>query len=151
MDDASGTGVRRGTIGGMTPTPTPSWFPPDLTLLDERPHWYDAGLPRPELQWWVYDDHGRAVYRLDIALPDVRFAAEYDGRRFHDDNDEQREHDDGRRGWLDRSRSWNIEVFDQDDVYAPRADPSPRLQGGVRMARSRSGLWVPESAYRTQS
>ncbi len=116
-----------------------------------RLHWYDAGLPRPELQWWVYDDHGRAVYRLDIALPDVRFAAEYDGRRFHDDNDEQREHDEERRGWLDRSRGWNIEVFDQDDVYAPRADPSPRLQGGVRMARSRAGLWVPESAYRSQS
>src|SRR5206468_3759671 len=30
-------------------------------------HWYDAGLPRPELQVWVYDDDGVGVYRLDIA------------------------------------------------------------------------------------
>ena len=115
-----------------------------------RLYWYDAGLPRPELQWWVHDDHGRPVYRLDIALPEIRFAAEYDGRRFHDENDEQREHDDDRRGWLDRRRSWKIEAFDQDDVYASLADPIPRLQDGARMARSRTGLWVPESAYRTQ-
>jgi hypothetical protein len=116
-----------------------------------RLHWYDAGLPAPELQWWVYDERGVAMYRLDLALPDLRYAAEYDGRRFHDDNDEQREHDDERRGWLDTRQRWVIGVFDQDDVYAPRADPSPRLLEGVRRARTRCGLWVPESAYQGRS
>ena len=41
-----------------------------------RLHWKDAGLPSPELQWWVYDEHGIAVFRLDLALPEVLFAAE---------------------------------------------------------------------------
>lgn len=113
-----------------------------------RLHWYDAGLPRPELQWWVHDDRGVAVYRIDIALPEIRFAAEYDGHRFHDEDD-QREHDVERRTWLDETRHWQLEVFVQDDVYAPRADPTPRLREGARMGRHRSGLWVPESAYRS--
>lgn len=116
-----------------------------------RLHWYDAGLPKPEPQWWVFDDSGVAVFRLDLALPDVRYAAEYDGHRFHDEDDDQRAHDEERREWLDRRRRWVIGVFGQDDVYAPRADPSPELQAGVRTARGRSGLWVPESAYHAQS
>ena len=61
------------------------------------------------------------------------------------------EHDEDRREWLDTQRRWHIEVFDQDDVYAQGADPGPRLRAGVRTARTRSGLWVPESAYRAQA
>ncbi len=111
-----------------------------------RLFWYDAGLPRPELQWWVYDN-GVALYRLDIALPDCRFAAEYDGQLFHS-RPEDVEHDRSRRNWLDEEGSWVVDVFDRDDVYAPGADPAPRLHTGLRLARSRSGLWVPESACR---
>ena len=114
-----------------------------------RLHWYDAGLPRPELQWWVHDDNGVALYRLDIALPDIRFAAEYDGQRFHVGND-QREHDRVRRSWLDGKRRWVVEAFEQEHVYSRHADPTPRLQNGARLARTRSGLWVPESAYRSE-
>jgi hypothetical protein len=114
-----------------------------------RLHWYDAGLPRPELQWWVHDDNGVALYRLDIALPDIRFAAEYDGQRFHAGND-QREHDRVRRSWLDGKRQWVVEAFEQEHVYSRHADPTPRLQNGARLARTRSGLWVPESAYRSE-
>jgi len=36
-----------------------------------RLHWYDAGLPPPEPQWWVFNDVGVGVYRLDIALPEA--------------------------------------------------------------------------------
>ena len=54
--------------------------PPESAL---RLHWHDAGLPRPDPQWWVHDDEGSAVYRLDLALPACRYAAEYDGERFH--------------------------------------------------------------------
>jgi hypothetical protein len=116
-----------------------------------RLHWLDAGLPTPELQWWVFDDHGVAVFRLDLALPDLRYAAEYDGRRFHEEKDGQPEHDEDRREWLDTQRRWHIEVFVHDDVYAKGADPGPRLRAGIRTARTRSGLWVPESAYRSQA
>jgi hypothetical protein len=113
-----------------------------------RLHWYDAGLPRPELQWWVHAD-GVALYRLDIALPEIRFAAEYDGQRFHAGAD-QREHDRNRRSWLDEERRWVVEAFEQEHVYSQQADPAPRLQEGARLASTRSGLWVPESAYRPQ-
>lgn len=111
-----------------------------------RLFWYDAGLPRPELQWWVHDN-GVALYRLDLALPDCRFAAEYDGQLFHS-RPEDVEHDRSRRSWLDEEGHWVVDVFERGDVYAPGADPGPRLHTGLRTARSRSGLWVPESAYR---
>ena len=68
-----------------------------------RLHWYDAGLPRPELQWWVYDDLGTALYRLDITLPEVRYAAEYDGAEFHTE-DADTQHDEDRRRWLSDER-----------------------------------------------
>jgi hypothetical protein len=106
-----------------------------------RLHWYDAGLPAPEPQWWIYDDDGVPIYRLDLALPEVRFGAEYDGVEFH--GPDREEHDDGRRAWLGR-RNWHIEVFRNDDVYRPGADPSPRLQSGLAIARS--GL-VPPTTY----
>lgn len=67
----------------------------------------DAGLPIPELQWWV-EDRGRRVYRLDLAYPMSKVAVEYDGREHHD-ADEQREHDEQRREWL-RRRGWTIIV-----------------------------------------
>ena len=108
-----------------------------------RLYWYDAGLPRPELQWWVCDDNGVPRYRLDLALPECRYCAEYDGEVFHDED--HREHDEGRRSWLDAERSFTIQVFTKADVYTPRADPVPRLQAGLRAARERCGLWVPQT------
>lgn len=103
-----------------------------------RLHWLDAGLPRPELQVWVPDDSGAGVYRLDMALPEVRFAAEYDGAEFHS-SAEARERDLRRRTWLDEEAGWVVEVFANDDVYRPRSDPAPRLLAGLRQARARLG------------
>jgi hypothetical protein len=103
-----------------------------------RLHWYDAGLPKPEPQWWVYDDHGVGIYRLDLALPELLFAAEYDGVEFHS-SDEDSGYDDARRGWLDQSRRWVIEVFVNRDVYAPLADPGIRLRSGLATAQARLG------------
>ena len=103
-----------------------------------RLYWYDAGLPTPELQWWVYDDRGVGIYRLDLALPEVRYAAEYDGVEFHT-SDVDKDHDGERRDWLDRSRGWEIGVFVNQDVYAPGADPCPRLRTGLDTARARLG------------
>ena len=61
-----------------------------------RLNWHDAGLPRPDLQTWVYDDDGVGIYRLDITLPSSCYAAEYDGEEYHT-SDEDQEHDEDRR------------------------------------------------------
>ena len=98
-----------------------------------RLHWYDAGLPKPEPQWWVYDEYGTALFRLDLALPEVLFAAEYDGTEFHT-SDRDRAHDHERRGWLADCRGWLIEVFVNDDIYRLHADPARRLQAGLLQA-----------------
>lgn len=102
-----------------------------------RLHWYDSGLPRPVLQIWLYDDAGVAIFRLDIGLEEMWFAAEYDGEAFHGDEDEERDRE--RRRWIEHERGWTIEVFRKEHVYAPRADPRPRLLGGYRRARARLG------------
>ncbi|MGH3976021.1 MAG: endonuclease domain-containing protein [Pseudonocardiaceae bacterium] len=38
------------------------------------------GLPRPELQYQVYDERGEFIARLDLAYPLLKLAIEYDGR-----------------------------------------------------------------------
>jgi hypothetical protein len=106
-----------------------------------RLNWYDAGLPRPDLQTWVYDDEGDPIYRLDLTLPELLFAAEYDGEEHHTE-DEDREHDDERRGWCTTHRHWMFEIFTKADIYERRPDPLPRLTGAFRQARTRT-LWTP--------
>jgi len=39
----------------------------------------EAGLPAPDLQYVVRDEHGYAVARLDLAYPRLRIAIEFDG------------------------------------------------------------------------
>ncbi len=98
--------------------------------------WLDAGLPPPVVQFWVEED-GRAVYRLDIAEPEVQYAAEYDGEQFH--GADRADHDRARREWL-RERGWTVDVFRKGDLFTPGVDPVPRLQAGYRLARLRQGL-----------
>lgn len=103
-----------------------------------RLHWYDAGLPRPEVQWWIERD-GVPVFRLDLALPDEGYAVEYDGEAFHS-SDEDRDADDSRRLWIARERQYHFEVFTRSDIYVPGGDTWVRLRAGRRTARLRRGL-----------
>ena len=105
-----------------------------------RLHWYDAGLPRPEIQFWVYDDAERGIYRLDLALPELRYAAEYDGEEFHTD-DEDKTHDERRREWLNVHRDWTVDVFKKHEVYGPTAAAPTRLTQGVAEARRGLAIW----------
>lgn len=102
-----------------------------------RLHWYDAGLPPPELQWWVYDDRGVPIYRLDIALPDCMFCAEYDGFEFHSEP-EAVKHDVERRDWLANRRSWKIVVCRHENVYGQVPDATSRLAAAYNQIRGRS-------------
>ena len=51
-----------------------------------------------------------------------------------------------RLDWLEES-GWIMDVFVDEDLFSPWADPSPRLQAGLFTARRRSGLWVPQGHY----
>ena len=71
---------------------------------------HDQGLPRPEVNWWVYD-HGVPTYRLDLAYPHAQVAIEYDGEQFHTSEADKRA-DAERRGWLER-HGWTVIVVDK--------------------------------------
>lgn len=77
----------------------------------------DAGLPRPVLQHWVTAG-GRPIFRLDLAYPHAMVAVEYDGREFHE-GDEQVKEDKARRRWL-RERGWTVIVLTKDS-FEPEA------------------------------
>lgn len=75
----------------------------------------DAGLPVPELQWWVEID-GVRFYRLDLAYPHLRIAIEYDGEEFHRRTAAQMQADRERRDWL-RRHHWTVIVVDADTLF----------------------------------
>jgi hypothetical protein len=89
----------------------------------------DAGLPAPEPQFWVEVD-GVPTFCLDLAYPRHRVAVEYDGEEFHDRTPEQREHDAGRRSWLERD-GWTIIVVRRGDFTGAGLD---RWLGELRAA-----------------
>ena len=111
-----------------------------------RLHWHDALLPRPEVQWWVQDDSGVDLYRLDLALPSIGYAAEYDGEQHH--GEEQAQGDPQRRGWLAEERGWEIGVFRKKHVYGTNPSAPERLRAGVVRARRGLGGWNPPWAPR---
>jgi hypothetical protein len=112
-----------------------------------RLHWYDAGLPKPDLQHWICSDDGAAIFRLDITDPETRYAAEYDGEEFHTSEEDHR-HDLARRQWIAEQRAWTIDPFTKADVYSPSADPILQLQAGFASARRKVSLWTPRRRSR---
>lgn len=107
-----------------------------------RLHWYDACLPKPEPQLWIRDDWGRELYRLDLALPEARYAAEYDGEEHHSGGEDVA-HDEDRREWMRTERGWTIDSFRKDAVYGRNTDITTRLRAGLRRARSSISPWAP--------
>jgi very-short-patch-repair endonuclease len=73
-----------------------------------------ARLPRPHCNVTVVVD-GR-VFRLDIAWPDAKVAAEYDGEEFH--GPDQAPRDEWRRGLLAQD-GWRIVVVRKADLARP--------------------------------
>lgn len=77
-----------------------------------RLRWYDAALPRPELQLQL---GGRAGgLRLDTGLPRLRYAAEYDGEEHHGPDREA--YDEARRTRALREFGWVVRGFRRDAV-----------------------------------
>ena len=107
-----------------------------------RLHWIEANLPPPVLQHWIYDDDGTPLYRLDIADPDARYAAEYDGDEFHSDAVDM-VHDDVRRTWLREHRDWSVDPFRKNPVYTHPARVGDLLAAGHAEALRKLSLWTP--------
>lgn len=108
-----------------------------------RLHWYEAGLGRPELQWWVHADDGTPLYRLDIVDPELLHSAEYDGEEHHTSPEDQ-DHDAGRRTWLREHRGWTITGFDKEWVFGDKRGYLPaELRHDQKTARRQLGAWTP--------
>ena len=102
-----------------------------------RLRWLDAGLPRPDLQIPIMEG-GRLIFRLDLGLAELLFAAEYDGAEWHS-SPEDRAHDKARRRWCEKNRNYQIEVFLKGNVFGRRQDASERLLAAYRNARRTLG------------
>jgi len=105
-----------------------------------RLHGLDGGLPPMTPQVWI-----EGVRRVDLGIPELRYAAEYHGEAFHG-SDEQRAADAERRTWL-ADRYWVIDEFWKNDVYGPHANPAATMRLGVARAREQLGRWRPQGRY----
>lgn len=101
-----------------------------------RLRFYDAALPAPVPQYDIHDRDGRFLGRADLAIERLRFAAEYDGERWH--GDDRRAHDDARRHSM-REAGWVVVVLRRQHVFGRQQDAIERLREGVRQARVQLG------------
>jgi hypothetical protein len=100
-----------------------------------RLRWLDMpSLPRPTPQVSV-TIHGIEVYRLDLAVPELRYGCEYDGEDFHTDL----ERDEARRDDLRMRFGWRVDGVRKANVFGPRRDIEEILQRGIDEARRSLG------------
>lgn len=91
------------------------------------------GLPRPALQYEVFDERGQFVARLDMAYPELRIGIEYDGRghltRWEQERDARRQNALDACGWsLLRLTSPDIWVHPDDTAERVRSSRRRRLR-----------------------
>jgi hypothetical protein len=98
--------------------------------------WIDEGtLPPFVPQYEVRGPHGPCY--LDLAVPDLLYAAEYDGAAWH--GPDQEVHDHERREYLRVEHGWMIDVFRDEHVSGPTPSAGELLRAGIVRARQRLG------------
>jgi hypothetical protein len=118
----------------LAPLADPRSQSPGESILKLR--WRDCPtLPIPTPQLCVVGPDGLCY--LDLAVEGLRYAAEYDGARWH--GPEQRAHDDHRRGWLASTGDWIIDVFVDSDIAGRQQNAEARLIQGIARAQRRLG------------
>jgi len=99
-----------------------------------RLRWLDApSLPSPEPQITIVDPMGNEMFRLDLGVREIRYAAEYDGVADHT-SPEDREYDERRRRWLRDEGGWTIDVLTRKDVFGPLECAAEIIARGVAEA-----------------
>lgn len=102
-----------------------------------RLRWLEsAATVAPEVQIPILNGSGVEVFRIDLGVEELRFAAEYDGAAWHS-SEVQRAHDAWRRGLLTDELAWQVEVFRKEDVYGVHENASDRLPRALEEARRR--------------
>jgi hypothetical protein len=118
----------------LAPLADPRSQSPGESILKLR--WRDCKtLPVPTPQLCVQGPDGLCY--LDLAVEGLRYAAEYDGARWH--GPEQRAHDGRRRDWLAMNGDWMIDVFIDADLFGKRQNAQARLMKGIDRANRRLG------------
>jgi hypothetical protein len=117
-----------------------------LPLVDERAEspaesvmrllWHDAGFPIPTLQIPVTDEDGVEMFRLDMGLPEIRYAVEYDGIAWHS-SPAQRARDRRRRAYLRDEEGWLIDVLGTDQVFGNPRRAVEIMRSGIAQAERR--------------
>ncbi len=98
--------------------------------------WHDEGdLPPYVCQYQVTGPEGPCF--LDLAVPELRYAAEYDGAAWH--GPDQSEHDERRREFLRSESGWIIDVLRDHHVSGPTPVAGNILRAGIERARRRLG------------
>lgn len=97
--------------------------------------WVDADLPPVTTQISVCNALGVEVYRLDMGLPEIRYAAEYDGLAWHS-SPEQRAHDRRRRARL-AEQGWVIDVLGKREVFEQPQLAVAVFRAGIARATAR--------------
>ncbi|MEP6815956.1 MAG: DUF559 domain-containing protein [Marmoricola sp.] len=85
-----------------------------------------AGLPEPEVNHRILDEHGRVRRRFDLSYQRIRLVVEYDGRQ-HAESIEQWGDDLTRREELDDGQ-WRILVIRAEGIYKAPADTLARIR-----------------------
>ncbi len=98
--------------------------------------WIQADLPKITPQISVCNALGVEIYRLDMGLPEIKYAAEYDGVEWHS-SPQDRAHDLRRRERL-RQEGWVIDVLGKAEVFEEPRRARSIFREGIRRATARS-------------
>lgn len=133
---------QRGVVQLRALVPQADWRAESPGESALRLRWNEAGLPPSEPQFEICDAWGELIYKLDVPLPELRFAAEYDGEEFHSEQQDV-EHDERRRADLAESYGWTVRGFTKNDVYNPRSTIDIELMQMFEQARRGFRRWRP--------
>lgn len=122
------------TLRAMAPLADGRSESPGESVL--RLRWIECNLPTPIPQLEVFRG-AQFLARLDLANPELRFGAEYDGDEWHS-SPAQQEHDRGRRAEV-ADEGWLIRPFTSENVFGLQSNCEQLLITGAREARQRFG------------